>query len=627
MSKRLRKAGVWVLSAIMALTMCSATTAFAASGAANSDNTDYVKNNTGNATATRQANSATTTWTKNAAGDPVVIGEDAGVVTLGKILNTNQANKFPNIEDFVYKVTPVSTWDNANVDTAKSGATIAKGDMPKPSSGDGNAHHNAVNKGTGNDWYTLVTLGNFKDSTEANTSSVANSDAASNTDGISDNYRRTRTTDLKFNFTKAGYYMYKVEEVGSIKNGTAITAENVQLKKDVVGVDYDNNTYYMVFYVANKQATANSTEPAPDEYGHGTKTGDTIGAEAGDIITGGAQAPAGGVYVHSITSWTNSQSTDNKAADLQDGDALDNAKDLMNQMDNGGNAAKSNTGRVDGNTNGVTNNDNPAASNGASPANGGKPSTVTHDNLGKVGLSSTDAPNYLEAYRMWNALISHDIVLKKNVTGNLGDRTKQFEFTVTLTGLEAEQTYTTNITAGSTDGTTSTNNVTNTGDQTTANVELYDATKGTISQDKKAFTSAADGTATFKVKLRDDECLVINALPRSASYQISEAASDHVPQYEVVSTNKAEGDAAAVITKAADKTITASNTALATGIEFVDRTDGTVVVLYENNRDLATITGIPALDYMVYALIALILGLAAYGIIRRRRAYADVDMM
>ncbi|MBQ9014998.1 MAG: hypothetical protein IJ109_02660 [Firmicutes bacterium] len=629
-----KRAGVFALSAALALTMCTAGVFAAGTGGAyNSDNTDYLKNNTRNSTAIRQQNAAFTTWMNNS-GNRELIGAGSGVVTLGKILNVNQRNKFPNVTDFVYKVTPVSAWDNANADTAKSGAAIAKKDMPTPTSGAGGADHKAVVKeANSNDWYALITIGNFKDSAQANASGNAGSDAASNE--ADNEYRRTRTTDLKFTFTKAGYYMYKVEEVGSIRNGTDISSAAVNLRKDVSGVDYDNNTYYMVFYVTNTQATRDSVNPPPNAYGQGTRTGDTIGAEQGDTIVNEGTAPAGGVYVHTITSWTNSRSTDHQAADLQDGDALSNAKDLMNTADNGGNAAKPNTGRVDGNNDGAADNGNPGSS------------TVTHDNLGKVGSSGpgedppqparapdtgsnyiTSGPNTLEAYRMWNAQVSHDVVLKKNVTGNLGDRTKQFEFTVALTGLENEQVYTTNEVAGSSDITSTISaanpaNVTNTGDQTTPSVVLYDAAAGTLSPDGRSFTSSAEGTATFKVKLRDDEILVLNALPRSASYQITEAASDHVPQYDIVSTNEARSGDVPVIVKSADKTVGASNTALSTGLEFVDRYDGTMTIVYQNNRDLATVTGVPGLDYMVYATAILVLAAAAYAIIRRRRRYEE----
>ena len=84
-----RKAFVMLLTLAMILSM--ATGAFAVSGAIDSDRTDYNTNRTGNSTATRQANSSNT-----------------GTIRLGKILTVDQEGKFPNIEDFVYKITPVA---------------------------------------------------------------------------------------------------------------------------------------------------------------------------------------------------------------------------------------------------------------------------------------------------------------------------------------------------------------------------------------------------------------------------------------------------------------------------------------------------------------------------------------
>ncbi len=102
-----RKAGVAALALAMVLSM--AANAFAVSGAADSDRTDYKTDRTGNSTAVRQENSSNT-----------------GTIRLGKILTVNQSGKFPNIEDFVYKITPVAAWDNANVSTSKSGRDISR---------------------------------------------------------------------------------------------------------------------------------------------------------------------------------------------------------------------------------------------------------------------------------------------------------------------------------------------------------------------------------------------------------------------------------------------------------------------------------------------------------------------
>ena len=643
---RIRKPAILVLALTMIMSMVSS--AFAVSGAAESDSTDYNTNRTGNYTAERQANSSNT-----------------GTIRLGKILTVNQEGKFPNIEDFVFKITPVAAWENANVSTAKSGKAITQSNMPKPATS--NASHHDIRGIAPDDmdnapWTTLVTIGNFKNASEDNTSSIygdkaheyVNSDNASNTAKISEGKRRTRVTDVSFKFDKAGYYMYKVEEVGSRQNGTNDSVSG--LRKDVVGVDYDNNSYYVVFYVCNREA---ASDAGNNQYGQGTQKGDTVG-QAGylnKVNTDGSQtkeASADGVYVHTITSWTNQpenaragkRETDYKPDNtMRTSDELANAKkwlnDLMQAQDvdskyateygDGGHDAKLNSGRVDNNNNGMTSS-KPGRTNGTNGTAGDPnqgPSTVTHDNLGKVGISTRKNPNFLEAYRMWNAQVTHDVVLKKNVTGNLGDLTKEFVFEVSLAGLEANQTYTTNIPAGKTDE-ESGDDYTN--DVTSAGVKMYDMEPSScLASDGKSFTTDSAGKVTFKVKLRDDEILVLNSLPRTASYQVKEQASDHVPQYNIVSTSKSAiftetghtpGGNDAEHLGAANSD---SNTELATKVEFVDRYDGTVIITFQNNRDIATLTGIAGLDYMVYAVSLALLSLLVLIIVRRRREYAEED--
>lgn len=583
---------------------------FAASGAADSDRTDYNTDRTGNRTETRQANSS-----------------ESGTIRLGKILTVNQSGKYPDIEDFVFKITPVAAWDNANLSTIKSGSVIAPSAMPKPSASD-TAHHSIINVSSGTNeaepWTSLVALGNFKNGSEDNSSSIygdrdheyINSDDASNLAKIDKDKRRTRVTDVSFRFSKAGYYMYRIEEAGSSPNGS--TGNLNDLKKDVAGVDYDDNTYYVVFYVCNKEA---SEDAGSNEYGQGTQKGDTVN----------------GVYVHTITSWTNQpeSSIDGRTAtdykpdnSMRTSDELADAQnwlhDLMQSEDvdssystdygDGGHAAELNTGGVDNNSSG--------------------PSTVTHDNLGKVGISTPENPNYLEAYRMWNGQTTHDVVLKKNVTGNLGDLSKEFVFEVTLTGLEKNHTYTTDVPAGSTEDEEEAGAATN--DVTSAGVKMYDMTPAScLAADGKSFTTDGTGAVSFKVKLKDADILVLNSLPRTASYKVTEQASDHVPQYNIVSTNKSAekpavfaetghtpgGNDAAHLGKANSE----AKTSLSTETEFVDRYDGTVTIIFQNNRDLATITGIVGLDYMVYAAALAVIAAVALAIVRRRREYAEED--
>ena len=606
MSRRKRIAGILIPALVIVLSM--STGVFAVSGAIDSDRTDYVTDRTGNSTAVRQANSSET-----------------GTIRLGKILTVNQSGKFPNIEDFVYKITPVAAWENENVSTSKSGAEINTAKMPRPEPSS-EAHHNIINIAPDDrdngPWTALVTIGNFRDAAEDDTSSVYGdrkhgytvSDEASNIAKIDEGKRRTRVTDVSFRFSKAGYYMYRIEEAGSRQNGAIDSLSG--LRKDVRGVDYDNNTYYVVFYVCNKEA---ENDEGTDEYGHGTKKGDTVD----------------GVYVHTITSWTNRASgRDDKenATDyrpdnsMRTSDELADAEnwlhDLMQSQDvdskyetehgDGGHSAGQNTGRVE--------NDSSSG-----------PSTVMHDDLGKVGISTPYEPDFLEAYRMWNGQVTHDIVIKKIVTGNLGDRAKRFVFEIKLTGLEANQTYTTDVPAGSTDETADAGEPTN--DVTSPGVKMYDMEPAAcLAEDGRSFTTDSTGAVTFRADLTDGDILVINSLPRSASYQVKEMASDHVPQYNIVSTNKSTKNRAVFTetghTPGGDdddhlgEAGKDSYTDLVTKLEFVDRYDGTVVIVFRNDRDLATLTGFAGLDYVVYAAALAVVLTVALLIIRRRREYA-----
>lgn len=459
------------------------------------------------------------------------VNGNTATVTLGKILTTNTSNRFPGITDFVFSIEAVEGWANANTSTAASGADIAVANMPMPQTS-ATAHQSVTNSGT-KSW---VLVGNFQDSTGSNRDSAAGADTTT---------RRTRTTPVNITFTNAGYYVYKVKEEGSIPNNTASDYMTAPVK-NVKGVDYDNNEYFMVFYVCNKvDASGNTT---------------------------------GGVYVHSITSYTNTSGDDTYMPDLSD---------IRGTTDNNGDAAGANTGSV------------------------GVDGTVSH-NLGKVGVSDPTTPNQLEAYRMWSDFVSHDVVVKKNVTGNLGDRTKLFEFTITLTGLAPGGTYVTNQTAA---------------DGVTAGTAAIDSVSTGTKNSGTSFTATAAGAATLLVKMADDGIFVLNELPMTAQYTVSEAASDHEASYTVTSSNQAASGNTAVIGAASGTNGSSAETALATGTESVDRYDDTVTVLFTNNRDLATITGVPGMDYMAGGGALLLLLLAAAGIIRRRRRYAAEDVL
>lgn len=234
-----------------------------------------------------------------------------------------------------------------------------------------------------------------------------------------------------------------------------------------------------------------------------------------------------GVYVHDITSWRNEEGSSAYQADLSD---------LRLNTDNNGAAALQND----------------------------------EETLGKVGRSNP--PNRLEAYRFWNSQETHDVVIEKNVTGNLGDLTKEFAFTVTLEGLEPGVCYTSSTAAGGTGAVT--------------NGRLVSASVGTADTDARTVTADASGKAVFVIHLRDGERFVLNGLPVTATYQVCEEQSDHKASYAITATGED-----AVILKDADANQN-YDTALSTGVEVVDPQDGTVTVLYTNHKETRTITGL-----------------------------------
>lgn len=482
----LKKAAVVAMGVAMCLTM--SVTSFAAVGT--------------------EGNSATA----NGAADNLQgASSEVGTVTLGKILTVNQKNKFPNITDFNFEVTAVEAWDNSNVATGENGKAIDAAAMPMPAAKT-TEHQKVTVDGT----KATVQVGNFKDDKATN-----KDDKNAESDTV-----KTRTNDLQFTFTKAGYYVYKVTETGS-------TPANVS------GVTYDDHSYYIVFYVTNKQ----------DEAGNTTD----------------------GVYVHNITSYRNESGKDNYKPDLSE---------IAVTSDNKGEAAKDNV----------------------------------RDNLAKVGISTSQTPNKLAAYRFWNDSDTHDVVISKNVKGSLGDKTKEFEFTVALTGLEHGVTYTTNV-------------PTEEGQSTTGAkiIDKAEGTVGTVDAAAQTFTADNQGNATFLVKMKDDEQIVLNALPRGANYTVTEAESDHVASYALTSQKmdggKAVTNADAVIASAAKANDTKGE--LATANETVDAADGTVTVAYTNTRDITPPTGVAG--GMAFGAMALAL-VGAMVVFRRRKNGEISDM-
>lgn len=180
--------------------------------------------------------------------------------------------------------------------------------------------------------------------------------------------------------------------------------------------------------------------------------------------------------------------------------------------------------------------------------------------------------------------IYQDLKVRKNVTGNLGDTTKEFEYTASFTDLVPDTAYT---------------------------VE---------GDDEKTFMSDASGKAVVPLKLSDDQEVTIKQLPKSSKYQITEAASDHVSEFKAFSEDMANKGAKIVQAEGSNGEEAAKE--LLTAVETVDLFDGTIVILWKNNRDLATLTAVKSYLGIWAAALAIVLA-GTLVLLAKSRRYAD----
>ena len=187
---------------------------------------------------------------------------------------------------------------------------------------------------------------------------------------------------------------------------------------------------------------------------------------------------------------------------------------------------------------------------------------TTIDGLKKVG----------DSYRVVNKVPPLDLIISKNVKGSLGDRSKEFKFTVYFTGLKAGETY-------------------HYGDKT--------------------FTAPESGERFVTVYLKDDESVKFEKLPVGATYKVTEASSDHVASYRL----KSKEDSV-VFVKAEDTK--GVKGALSTATETTDANDGTVEVAFTNTRDIITVSGIPKQMTPILIGTLILLQIMALGAIVRK---------
>ena len=200
---------------------------------------------------------------------------------------------------------------------------------------------------------------------------------------------------------------------------------------------------------------------------------------------------------------------------------------------------------------------------------------------GKVGLGTNGI-----TVKFWNRDYRNktdvpevaSFYVTKNVTGSLGDLTKQFEFTAQFSDLAPNTTYT---------------------------VFNEEAVLGEGFSDGSIHTDA-NGNASVSFKLSDDAGFAVEDLPVNAKFEVTEAQSDHFPSY-VVSNDVGE-------VKSDQKALHGS---LSTGTVTMSEPQA-YTVKFTNSRDITTNTGVLRYGVPAVCIVALA-ALSVLFIARRKR--------
>ena len=174
------------------------------------------------------------------------------------------------------------------------------------------------------------------------------------------------------------------------------------------------------------------------------------------------------VIVKSVTAWHNPEGSGRHRPDLSD---------ISSVTDNGGNA----------------------------PSENSEPEVY-----GKTGIGERSVQ-----VRFWNSIDTGAFSVRKNVTGNLGDLTKEFNFTADFSGLAPECEY-----AVENDG-----------------AEFISGANSNADGSNVTFLTDASGKAVLKFRLKDDDGFYFEGLPKGAVFSVIEEETDHLPSFTVT-----EGD-------------------------------------------------------------------------------------
>ena len=169
-----------------------------------------------------------------------------------------------------------------------------------------------------------------------------------------------------------------------------------------------------------------------------------------------------------------------------------------------------------------------------------------------------------------NTYATQNVTLTKQVEGNMGDKSKDFTFTITITSADGAKSY----------------------DITGADIK-------TITTAKPEGTAAYTGSAT--VELCDDETVTIKGLSAGDTYTITETSVDGYETKIATGSTTSSEDATIVSNAFANKTIA----------------DATAVTFY-NISEASTPTGI-VMDIAPYALLVVVAAAGCFVFMRKRR--------
>lgn len=199
---------------------------------------------------------------------------------------------------------------------------------------------------------------------------------------------------------------------------------------------------------------------------------------------------------------------------------------------------------------------------------------VLHDDTGNPN-TATKSNGFTNTYT------THDLTLEKQVTGNQGDRDKDFVFTVTITNAVVGTKYNVSSVTGS-------------------NITIID---GTGAYDSNAGTlTATDGSVKFTCQLKHNETIVIRGLTAGTNYTIEE--TEYTDDGYKTSYKIDDG----IVSEASS-----------TGEQNMGDSDQKVT--FTNNKEGTVPTGIilEIAPYIVLAAVVLA-GLTALFVTRKRRA-------